>query len=1365
MKNINRLLIVSLSLLLVFVIAGCDGITGNLVAPTNYDGGAGGGTSAPTTTSGTISVTSSPTTALVYVDGAYKGATPITISVSTGSHKFELKKSGFDTQTVTKSIATGTNTPITSTLPPTTTTGTISIYSTPSSAQVSIDGVSKGITPLTTTVNAGSHTIKITKDGYSEFSTTTTIAAGTNIPLNAAMTALPASANTPTPTTPPTASTGVVFIQTTQPSTQIFVDSKQYATSGTTANVVTSITLPTGNHIFSFVKSGYVTQTQTVNVLSTGNPIITVTLVASPTGNMGAIPLDSNPQGAMVYIDGTLQTGLTPLTVTIPTGIHTIIMTKTGYAENKFQVTIVPGTNNKVTATMTSTTGTIVLDSNPQGATVSIDGVVQPGTTPISTTQYLGQHTITMTKTGYAENKFQVTIVPGTNNKVTATMTSTTGTLSVTTTQGAQIYLNNQPISPTVSATAWTTTLAPATYTLKIGKPGYNDYITPITITKGVTTTINQQLTALPSTVGTIVLDSNPQGATLAIDGVIQIGVTPITITQKVGQHELRFTKSGYQDNLQQVTIVSGTNNKLTIPMTATPATTGTLSVTTTQGAQVYLNNEPFSPLVATTPWTKTLAPATYTLKLSKPGYNDYITPITITAGKTTTIDKILTAIPAQPIEPVVPIVTNDTVYVQTTQPSTQIVIDGKLYTTTGATANIITTISLTIGNHNFQFLKNGYTTQTKTVNVLASTNPRIIVNLVESPMGSMGTLPLDSTPQGAYVYVDGLLQTGLTPMTASLTTGSHTVKFTKIGYNDVTIPQTITTGTNAKLTAVLPAMSIPPISNMGTIALDTAPQGAMVYIDGLLQTGVTPMTASLVTGSHTIKFTKTGYYDYTTTRTITSGENTKLTGTLTTTTLTGTVFISSTPTNALVYIDNAYKGTTPQTLSVNTGTHTIKLTKDGYLDYTTTTNVIANINVPINAVLTPTQTTPVEIINGTVYILTVQPSTQIMIDGKLYTTTGSTTDNAITTVSLTTGNHLFMFLKSGYITQTQTLNVLKLSNPRVNVNLLSSPSGSMGALPLDSTPQGANVYVDGLLQTGLTPMTASLTTGSHTVKFTKTGYNDVTIPQTITTGTNAKLTAVLTAISTTPVLSADTYTDRCGDDIVGEFEECDGDVIKLPGTVVVTISKVTPSSSQRTVTLEGKEYNIVLLALNGNTKTATVSVNGAAATITMGQPKTVSGLYMHMTEISTSSGGIYGDVTFTLKSGTNLGTTLNDCTQIQYYENTLYDGGALSCTSNCTYDLSDCKTSEPYVIETNTVYMAVNDIIVFGGKNVKLVKVGSDMNNPVIVISANNIMSTIQQGQMKTVSGIRVNLNDTYHNSDDSSTIVKLKLYLMSNS
>lgn len=142
----------------------------------------------------------------------------------------------------------------------------------------------------------------------------------------------------------------------------------------------------------------------------------------------------------------------------------------------------------------------------------------------------------------------------------------------------------------------------------------------------------------------------------------------------------------------------------------------------------------------------------------------------------------------------------------------------------------------------------------------------------------------------------------------------------------------------------------------VGSISVSSSPSGARIWLDGTDSGKTTPVTLTEVTtGSHTIKLTISGYQDYTTTVSVTSGQTTSVSGTLSPADQTGSISISSSPTAARIWLDGADTGkSTPATVTgVPTGTRTVKLTKSGYLDYSTTVSVTAGQTATVSGTLT----------------------------------------------------------------------------------------------------------------------------------------------------------------------------------------------------------------------------------------------------------------------------------------------------------------------------------------------------------------------------------------------------------------------------
>ena len=136
---------------------------------------------------GSISVTSLPVGASLYVDTIYEGLTnQIVGNLAVGSHTVTLKKSGYKDFSQTATVNNAQTTSLSITLSPlaSPTTGDLDVSSTPNGASVYLNGAYQGETrssgPLyITSLVPGTYTIVLKKSGYQDYTTTAKIVAGT----------------------------------------------------------------------------------------------------------------------------------------------------------------------------------------------------------------------------------------------------------------------------------------------------------------------------------------------------------------------------------------------------------------------------------------------------------------------------------------------------------------------------------------------------------------------------------------------------------------------------------------------------------------------------------------------------------------------------------------------------------------------------------------------------------------------------------------------------------------------------------------------------------------------------------------------------------------------------------------------------------------------------------------------------------------------------------------------------------------------------------------------------------------------------------------------------------------------------------
>ncbi len=212
-----------------------------------------------------------------------------------------------------------------------------------------------------------------------------------------------------------------------------------------------------------------------------------------------------------------------------------------------------------------------------------------------------------------------------------------------------------------------------------------------------------------------------------------------------------------------------------------------------------------------------------------------------------------------------------------------------------------------------------------------------------------------------------------------------------------------------------------------GTIAVWSSPTGASVHLDGIYKGTTTSdwfYIYDVSVGSHTIKLAKSGYSDWSQTVYVSAGKTEYIRAYLTLST--GSISISSTPSGAEIYLDGAYKGTTPLSISgVTAGSHTIKLVKSGYNEYITSVYVEATKTATLFASLT--------LKTGSIYVSSNPSSANVYLNGIHKGVT------PITIPDVSPGTHMLKLTKSDYEDLTETVTVSAGSTTTLTKNLVEA--------------------------------------------------------------------------------------------------------------------------------------------------------------------------------------------------------------------------------------------------------------------------------------------------------------------------------------
>ena len=112
---------------------------------------------------------------------------------------------------------------------------------------------------------------------------------------------------------------------------------------------------------------------------------------------VGRLLVTSNIEGARITIDNRSEPAwVTPYTIPeLPSGTHTVLVSKAGYGNFLQSVTIEGGRTNTLNAPLSVPLGEITIETKPPGIEVLIDGQ-SAGLSPVQKTVGLGKHTYTV---------------------------------------------------------------------------------------------------------------------------------------------------------------------------------------------------------------------------------------------------------------------------------------------------------------------------------------------------------------------------------------------------------------------------------------------------------------------------------------------------------------------------------------------------------------------------------------------------------------------------------------------------------------------------------------------------------------------------------------------------------------------------------------------------------------------------------------------------------------------------------------------------------------------------------------------------------------------------------------------------------
>ncbi len=218
------------------------------------------------------------------------------------------------------------------------------------------------------------------------------------------------------------------------------------------------------------------------------------------------------------------------------------------------------------------------------------------------------------------------------------------------------------------------------------------------------------------------------------------------------------------------------------------------------------------------------------------------------------------------------PVVVPGEALVDSTPPGVQFQLDGK---SDPAWVTPFNVTSLAAGKHIISASKSGYSSEVRSVDVVAGGKTSILFHL--APVNAL--VVVNSTPAGADIILDGKPTHKVTPAQFAVEKGPHSVTLQKQGFLDETTTADLGPGQNFQYAPALRALgdseAIRTVgrfkkmfgaaggqstAGMGSVSIRTKPKGAQIVINQRILEKMSPVDVMMGPGNYVVDITLTGF-------------------------------------------------------------------------------------------------------------------------------------------------------------------------------------------------------------------------------------------------------------------------------------------------------------------------------------------------------------------------------------------------------------------------------------------------------------------------------------------------------------------------
>ncbi len=563
---------------------------------------------------GILKITTSPSNAQVYINGSFVGWTPLELQLDPATYIVELrypKHVPYREVVVIKPGEIRTLDVVLQLAP-----GTLDVYTDPPGADVYVDGVLIGKSPIVgVSVSAGSHNVTVVLEGYRKRSFIVSVEPESRYTLN-------------------------VALKPYRPRIEVFSEPENaylYINGSFVAVTPANITLDPGTYVIELVKPGYYRWNTTITLIGQ----VTITIRARLQPMPVPVRIHVSPVPAYIYINGTLYGNGTYLEVYLEPGIYLVEVIAPEYMPWNKTVVVEAGKPLDLYVTLVPYPANITFvlwkDIRFDGyLTLLVSGldvnfttyvVFGPGISNVTLQLPPGTYSVTSLDTTFAV-KTLFAAVSGTSLTVVIVPTRVTLSVVLLSGVGDAVYYINGKVVGRGNATVDLSTAMVEPPLASVKNITLVSNFTSVTLLVSYDASTNTiRFVVYPDTSpGYIVVTAYPPESEISVDGEV-VGKGAANITLPPGSHTITISAFGYENRTITVFVTPRMRLKLSVKLDPLPVTLKLSSKPTE--AYVYVNGE----YKGKTPIVLKLPPGKYFVRIVKKGYEPAELIIVLTPG------------------------------------------------------------------------------------------------------------------------------------------------------------------------------------------------------------------------------------------------------------------------------------------------------------------------------------------------------------------------------------------------------------------------------------------------------------------------------------------------------------------------------------------------------------------------------------------------------------------------------------------------------------------------------------------------------------------------------------------------------------